>query len=461
MEEVDAYDIESEDELLGTDEELTLMDILGNMEQIQVPEAVLKRTAAWGRRLRSEREKMRSRLEKIQKGIKKRGLAVRKLITGHEEYKIVDMIKDQSKRGARRLITGDSNKHVKDFIREPPTIRFIDSVCFTASVILLILGEYFVLRRPHQFVYFYLLSTWLLISVRVYYYWTTADKYFLFDFCYFVNLATTLAVTIFPNRPDVLQACFVWVVGPVSSATWTWRNSLVFHSIDKITSMYIHFCPLLLMFCLRWRAPRLHGGPSVLVDATDPSGSLGWWSWWVVTSIGYSVWQILQLLVTEVIGSDEIERRGLNTALKHITTHPKMPIHAVSIRLMRKMRVMAPDEPYDYNTWKTKLIFVGFQAVYTLLTQLHAKLLFDSYLFFWGYVILIFVLCVWNGARYYIHVFSERYVLQFKGSIDAAPVPTPVTASSHASAPAKASAKGTKRAKERKKVRARKKSKHA
>ena len=31
-----------------------------------------------------------------------------------------------------------------------------------------------------------------------------------------------------------------------------WRNSLVFHDVEKITSLYIHIFPGLLLYALRW-----------------------------------------------------------------------------------------------------------------------------------------------------------------------------------------------------------------
>jgi hypothetical protein len=31
-----------------------------------------------------------------------------------------------------------------------------------------------------------------------------------------------------------------------------WRNSLVFHSLDKTTSLFIHLTPNILLYALRW-----------------------------------------------------------------------------------------------------------------------------------------------------------------------------------------------------------------
>jgi hypothetical protein len=39
--------------------------------------------------------------------------------------------------------------------------------------------------------------------------------------------------------------------GPLASAIITWRNSLVFHSLDKVTSLFIHMYPPLVLTVIR------------------------------------------------------------------------------------------------------------------------------------------------------------------------------------------------------------------
>lgn len=44
--------------------------------------------------------------------------------------------------------------------------------------------------------------------------------------------------------------------GPLAIAVIAWKNSLVFHDIDKITSLYIHIAPPLGTFKLRDAEPQ-------------------------------------------------------------------------------------------------------------------------------------------------------------------------------------------------------------
>lgn len=70
--------------------------------------------------------------------------------------------------------------------------------------------------------------------------------------------------------------------------------------------------------------------------------------------------------------------------------------------------------PFSVSTPRAQVIFWAVQLLYTLLTFLPAKLAFDHR----GVCVLLIGVCVcvsvWNGANYYIEVFSTRYTLKFK-----------------------------------------------
>lgn len=47
-----------------------------------------------------------------------------------------------------------------------------------------------------------------------------------------------------------------------------WRNSLVFHSLDKITSLFIHLLPGLITFLWRWYPLENHEISPMCTDST-------------------------------------------------------------------------------------------------------------------------------------------------------------------------------------------------
>ena len=75
------------------------------------------------------------------------------------------------------------------------------------------------------------------------------DHFFMVDFCYFLNLSTWLQTMACPND-KYTEHCEIWFksnfvmsMGPISFAIVAWQNSLVFHSIDKVTSFALHILP--------------------------------------------------------------------------------------------------------------------------------------------------------------------------------------------------------------------------
>ena len=55
-----------------------------------------------------------------------------------------------------------------------------------------------------------------------------------------------------PDNDELGKAMFSISNGPIAIAIVMWRNSLVFHSLDKMTSMFIHILPALVIFSRRW-----------------------------------------------------------------------------------------------------------------------------------------------------------------------------------------------------------------
>ena len=87
------------------------------------------------------------------------------------------------------------------------------------------------------------------------------------DLCYFVNLSVFLQTTffldnvswfkvrhIFPSNwwSCPLQANYILCMGPLMCAIIVWKNSLVFHSLDKLTSFFLHAFPPIVVHLLRW-----------------------------------------------------------------------------------------------------------------------------------------------------------------------------------------------------------------
>ena len=97
----------------------------------------------------------------------------------------------------------------------------------------------------------YTLQTAYLLPVRAYSYKKRAWHYFLFDLCYYCTILNLVYLWITPANPAMWVACYCLSHGSLASAVITWRNSLVFHDFDKVTSLFIHVYPPLVFTVIR------------------------------------------------------------------------------------------------------------------------------------------------------------------------------------------------------------------
>eukprot|EP00301_Raphidiophrys_heterophryoidea_P023374 c7287_g1_i1.p1 GENE.c7287_g1_i1~~c7287_g1_i1.p1 ORF type:complete len:420 (-),score=73.92 c7287_g1_i1:11-1270(-) len=320
----------------------------------------------------------------------------------------------------RKRITGEETKRLRDHWREkrqqPPVMRLLDKIAFTAGVLNMMVSEFILLKAPEWFWLYYLAVMPALFCVKYVTYQRLRWQYFLIDFCYFGNLSCILQLLLFPPQSVLSQINFCISNGPLAFAIPVWHNSLVFHDVDRTSSTCIHLFPVLLTFALRWypsaQTPQFLGPYYVPADQAEEQ-SLGF-SHVMLGLLFYSMWQLLYLLKTEVLDRAKFEADPtLQSSLIWMASDTKNPTANFVLMVMRKIGYFAPTERYNSRELKTKMVFVGAQFVYTFFCFLPTPLL---YRYFWAHCLFVLWLVgvvVHNGASYYIEVFSRRYAQQF------------------------------------------------
>jgi len=238
---------------------------------------------------------------------------------------------------------------------------------------------------------------------------------FLLDFCYFVQFLAVLNIVVFWNSQLLTNVVFAFSNGPLAFAILAWRNSLVFHDVDKITSTFIHFFPPLLTFAMRWHPicwNQFFEAPGECARVKGPHAyefSFLWDS--IIYPAGfYLLWQMAYLIVCEVLlGKYITNDPDVQTSLKWLSTDPRSSIYKVATGACVKLGVMYKGEILDPARWKTKIIFVVSQLVYTIVVLLPVTLFHRYYVVHACWLCFLYVMLVWNGASFYIEVFSRRY----------------------------------------------------
>eukprot|EP00455_Lapot_gusevi_P046135 TRINITY_DN6024_c0_g2_i2.p1 TRINITY_DN6024_c0_g2~~TRINITY_DN6024_c0_g2_i2.p1 ORF type:complete len:319 (+),score=75.41 TRINITY_DN6024_c0_g2_i2:85-1041(+) len=287
-----------------------------------------------------------------------------------------------------------SEQHNVDFdlfetLNQPMFIRLVDKITFALGVINTGLTMFFI--GGHQFImpWFYTFKFPILVGGRLFMYQKESWGYFLLDFCYFGNLLLLVYLWIVPNEPRLFMVCFAIAHGPLLWAIIAFQNSLVFHSVDKITSVFIHLTPPLVCFCIRWY-------PSSRWTACVDSDCSVSMLYTAALPLAYFVGhQLLYYIVVNVILKNRIENDPKSlTTYKYLTRHKKGALWNMINVCGPSFRVIAFGMYYS--------AFAGITLLPTILFYMY----FEANLAILAFFALI---SIWNGANFYIEVFSRNY----------------------------------------------------
>jgi hypothetical protein len=286
-------------------------------------------------------------------------------------------------------------------------VKIVDTASFTLGVLMAVFAEYLILAQPGAFPWFYLVTLGLLISLRYSTYRAINNHFFMLDFCYFVQISVILQTLLCSPTSDFgaswFKANYVLSHGPLAIAILAWQNSIVFHSLDKMTSFYIHIMPALTCYLQRW---------DVIPGSLPPEGlTLSLWDTLITPLFIYTAWQAAYLYVQATVIDHDPD---LVTSLRYLTQCPRNPMYIITIDICRRLGVILPGEVYHPDQIKTKIIFVAGQWIYTALWLLPVPLLFYFRFLNTTFLLLLIVAGIWRGGSYYIFVFSKVYNNKFE-----------------------------------------------
>jgi len=306
----------------------------------------------------------------------------------------------------RKVVTGNPNKKIRDYMKEVPQVKFVDKLSFTFGVICIVVTEFLALRHPTYFLQFYYLLMALLLTNRYIEYSALKEQLFMLDFCYFVNFSVVLQTSSFPDNLLWYKANYVLCMGCLMLAIVVWQNSLVFHSLDKLTSFFLHAFPPLTMHLFRWGL--------IPSDSIKPDDQITFQELFFLPFSLYIIWQVLYLFITEYLMADILKNDpDIITSLRYLSKDKKNGMNMFVTGLAKKAGIVGPGEKFDSETIKTKVIFVLAQGGFTLFTLIPCYFLYSNYTLSFTWIAGIYSWCIWRGGTYYIEIFSERYKLKF------------------------------------------------
>ncbi|CAF1432886.1 unnamed protein product [Rotaria magnacalcarata] len=292
-------------------------------------------------------------------------------------------------------------------LKQPNFIRTRDKISFSIGVVNACCSPLIVSRWPHLLPLVYTVQALFLIPLRFLSYKRKSWHYSVYDLCYFVNLLTLLYLWVFPSSIILFTVCYMLSHGPLIFAIVLWRNSLVFHSLDNVTSVFIHMYPALTLFTIRWLLPinlQREWYPAIAaIGLSIPTVTAIFY-----TVVFYLLWQLLYYVFI-IYGRREKVARGLRA-----TSYTWLLADKTSFvsRLIGKFIKGGQEEGID----KLKvLVYFILQFCYMLASilpvcwwyysNMNANVIF---------LCSIFAVSVYNGASFYIDVFSRCYIKSFE-----------------------------------------------
>lgn len=197
-------------------ERLTMFDFVENLALTQ--------------RIEKIQSSIASQTQKIKDQAKNRGITKDRVVEEWRRRVPTEGEQLDKYRKRMRLSVDRLNKQWKDSV----TVTAKEKISFIAAVMNIFVSGYLVGLHPNFFPYWYTGQLFYFMPLRFITYHKKGYHYFLADLCYFVNILVVLSVWVFPQSKRLFIATYCLAFGNNAVAIIMWRNSLVFHSMDKV-----------------------------------------------------------------------------------------------------------------------------------------------------------------------------------------------------------------------------------
>ncbi|KAL7930561.1 hypothetical protein V8C35DRAFT_312323 [Trichoderma chlorosporum] len=366
---------------------LTVLDLLDNFALPQQLEKLQRGISAQTDKVRRSRDAFKSRTQNARDRMV-------------EEWRRRVPSADEQLERYRKRMRQRVEKLGKQW-NDTKAISLREKISFIFGVMNIFASGYLMGGYPEWFHIWYTVQLIYFMPIRIFTYHRRGYHYFLADLCYFVNVLLMLSLWVFPHSKRLFTAAYCLAYGNNAVAIIMWRNSLVFHSFDKVTSLFIHIMPCATLHCVvHLYPPELQAirFPAIFAIKTAIPGSptayanvLSMLAW---STIPYAIWQLSYYFFITVRRREKIAA-GRPTSF----TWLRRSYARTWIGKFVLARPAALQEP----------TFMMIQYFYACLTILPCSLWFISRWASTGFLLVVFAWSIYNGATYYIDVFGKRF----------------------------------------------------
>ncbi|KAN0114793.1 Protein of unknown function (DUF2838) domain containing protein [Hyaloscypha variabilis] len=365
---------------------LTVFDLLDNFALPQQLEKLQRSLSAQTEKVRRQRDVLKTR-----------GSHAKERVV-EEWRRRVPPADEQLERYRKRM--RESVDRIGRRWNDTKTVTAREKISFICGVLNVLISGYLIGGYPEYFHIWYTLQLLYFMPIRWYTYLKRGYHYFLADLCYFVNFLCMCTIWFFPNSKRLFISTYCLAFGNNAIAIAMWRNSMVFHSFDKVTSLFIHIMPCVTLHCLVHLIPeelQHQRFSAIWTIKNSPPGSKEHYSLLAMTlwsTIPYAVWQLLYHFLITVRRREKIAA-GRPTSFTWLRkSYSKAWIGKLVLSLPESLQESA---------------FMLIQYTYAVLTMLPCPIWFWYRYASATFLLAVFCWSVYNGATYYIDVFGKRF----------------------------------------------------
>ncbi|KAK5697434.1 hypothetical protein LTR97_007572 [Elasticomyces elasticus] len=365
---------------------LTMFDILENLALPQRLEKMQNVVHNQAEKVRRQRAKLTSR-----------ALSSKNVVVDEWRKRVTVKPEEQLDKYRKRM--RESVDRLGKRWTDAKTVTLKEKISFVSAVVNIFISAYMIGAFPEYFHYWYTVQLLYFMPIRWYSYHKIGFHYFLADLCYFVNLLLVLSIWFFPQSKRLFISTYCLAFGNNAVAIAMWRNSLVFHSLDKVTSLFIHIMPCATLHVLVHlispevqlaKFPAVHTIKYSLPDAPEHYQLRDMILW---ATLPYAFWQLSYHFLITVRKRSKIAA-GRPTSFTWLR-------RSYRGNFLGKFVLSCPESMQES-------VFMGIQYAYALLTMLPCPIWFWYRWASAGFLMLFFTWASWNGATYYIDVFGKR-----------------------------------------------------
>lgn len=274
-------------------------------------------------------------------------------------------------------------KRLNKTVHQSKFMKTRDKLVFMFTCMNVGIGSFLLGKFPCCFYYYYVLCASTLIPTRFVNYRMQNYHYFMLDFCYYANLTIMSFFLFYPESELLFNISSAFAFGPLLIAVPLFTNSFVPHSVDKITSLVIHVLPGLALWDLQ--SNQCTGFTTKIYQLTD---------FYLYASYSYFIWFFMYYFIIFCLTYERCIRKGNLTLYQWAMEDHTTLTYSYTGLLGERFR------PF---------MFLSQHAISNLVLFCIAYILLLNYYLLTLSIFLTLCWSAWNGATYYIELFSRRY----------------------------------------------------